>query len=66
MLKHLARVQHVMVQLPEKHEPIVKLLADEKFLPGGMCLPDGKLLPAVMCHPRPTVHHDEFYHMSWG
>ena len=58
MLRHLARVQRVMVWLPKKHGPAVKLLASEKFLP------DGKLLPAVMCHPRPTVRHAEFYHMS--
>ena len=64
MLRHLARVLRVMVWLPEKHGPGVKLLAGEKFLPDGMCLPDGKLLPAVMCHPRPTVRRAEFYHMS--
>ena len=64
MLRHLARVQRVMVRLPEKHGPIVKLLVSEKFLPGGMCLPDGKLLPTMMCHPRPTVHHAKFYHVS--
>ena len=64
MLRHLVRVQRVMVRLPEKHGPVMKLLAGEKFLPGGMCLPDGKLLPAVMCHPRPTVRHAEFYHVS--
>ena len=57
-------VQRVMVRLPKKHGPIVKLLADEKFLPGGMCLPDGKLLPAVMCHPRPAVRRAEFRHVS--
>ena len=64
MLRHLVRVQRVMVWLPEKHEPTVKLLVGEKFLPGGMCLPDGKLLPAMMCYPRPTVRHAEFYHVS--
>ena len=64
MLRHLARVMRVMVRLPEKHGLGVRLLASEKFLPGGICLPDGKLLPAVMCHPRPTVHHAEFYHVS--
>ena len=64
VLMHLARVQCVMVQLPEKHVSVVKLLAGEKSLHGGMCLPDGKLLPAVMCHPRPTVRHAEFCHVS--
>ena len=64
MLRHLARVQRVMVWLPEKHGPGVRLLASEKFLPGGMCLPDGKLLLAVMCHPRPTVRHAEFCPVS--
>ena len=64
VLKHLVRVQRVMVWLPEKHRPTVKLLAGEKFLLGGMCLHDGKLLPAVMCHPQPTVRHTEFYHVS--
>ena len=64
MLRHLARVQRVMVRLPEKHGHAVKLLASEKFLSGGTCLPNVKLLPAVMCHPRPTVRHAEFYHMS--
>ena len=64
VLRHLVRVQHVMVRLPEKHGPVMKLLAGEKFLPGVMCLPDGKLLPAVMCHPRPTVRHAKFCHES--
>ena len=64
MLRYLARVHRVMVRLPEKHGPVMKLLAGETFLPSGMCLPDGKLLPDVMCHPRPTVHHAEFYLVS--
>ena len=65
-LRHLVRVQHVMVRLLGKHGPAVKFMAGGKFLPGGLYLPDGKLLPAVMCHPRPTVCHAEFYHVSWG
>ena len=64
MLRHLVRVQRVMIRLPEKCGPAVKLLAGEKFLPGRTCLPDVKLLTAVMCHPRPTVRHAEFDHMS--
>ena len=60
MLRHLVRVQRVMVRLPRKHGPVVKLLAGKKFLAGGMCLPNGKLLPAVMCHPLPTVRHTVF------
>ena len=64
MLRHLARVQHVMVRFPEKHGPAVKLLVGEKYLPGGMLLSDGKLLSTMMCHPRPTVRHTEFCHVS--
>ena len=64
VLRHLVRVQRVMVRLPEKRRPAVKLLAGEKFLPGRMCLPDGKLLPAMTCHPRPTMHHAVLCHMS--
>ena len=58
VLSHLVRGQCVMVRLPQK--------TGERFLPSGMCLPDGKLLPVVMCHPRPTMRHAEFYHVSWG
>ena len=65
-LRYLVRMHSVMARLLEKYGPVVKLLAGGKFLLGGMCLPDGKLLPSVMCHPRPTVHHAKFYHMSWG
>ena len=64
VLSHLVRGQCVMVRLPEKTGPAVKLLAGERFLPSGMCLPDGKLLPVVMYHPRPTMRHAEFYHVS--